>query len=418
MRIAIIVDAFPVLSETFVTNQVCWFLSKGFKVELFARFRLEQDVLHPDIAKHHLMGITHFWDYCPEEKERFSPPAWAALKNIFRSPVEILKLLHKYRQHIISLKQLNFLIPLLSKKFDIIHCHFGPNGMLGIYAKEMGVRAPVITSFNGYDCSLTIVTGGRDFYRDLFRQGDLFMPVSDYFRRRLVELGCDEKKIVVHHSGIDLGKFMFLERKIRDGEMVKILTVGRLVEKKGHEYMIKALARLVARRQNILYVIAGVGPLRAGLESLSRKLGIEKHVRFMGAVNQDELLLLYRSAHVFALPSITADNGDQEGISATLMEAQASGLPVLATWHSGIPELVVDGKSGFLVPERDVGALEDKLNYLIEHPELWPSMGRFGRCIVEEGYNLDTLNWRLVEIYQNLLRGNNRYATPQRETHS
>ena len=104
-------------------------------------------------------------------------------------------------------------------------------------------------------------------------------------------------------------------------------------------------------------------------------------------------------------PSVTSQNGDCEGIPVAIVEALAWGLPVLSTLHSGIPEVIQDGESGFLVPERDTEALAEKLEYLIEHPELWPEMGRKGRKYVEEHYDIDKLNDRLVEIYQRLLNG-------------
>ena len=108
--------------------------------------------------------------------------------------------------------------------------------------------------------------------------------------------------------------------------------------------------------------------------------------------------MLFRS-----LPSITASNGDQEGIPVVLMEAQATGLPIISTYHTGIPEVVIDGKSGFLVHEKDVDALAEKLEYLIKHPEIWPEMGRYGRKHVEEKYDIKKLNQQLVKIYQNLI---------------
>ncbi|MBA7689291.1 GDP-mannose-dependent alpha-(1-6)-phosphatidylinositol monomannoside mannosyltransferase [subsurface metagenome] len=138
---------------------------------------------------------------------------------------------------------------------------------------------------------------------------------------------------------------------------------------------------------------------------LQKSSKIKNYVKILGAVEQDEILKLYQQAHIFVLPSVTASNGDQEGIPVVLMEAQAVGLPIISTYHSGIPEVIMDGKSGFLVPEKDVNALADRLDYLIEHPEIWSEMGRCGRNFVEEKYDIKKLNQQLVEIYQNLIRG-------------
>ena len=151
--------------------------------------------------------------------------------------------------------------------------------------------------------------------------------------------------------------------------------------------------------------IAGEGFLRNELEKLAEDLHIKRYVKFLGAVEQKEVLKLYQQAHIFVLPSVTASNGDKEGQALVIQEAQAMGLPIVSTLHNGIPEGVLDGKSGFLVPERDVDALTEKLEYLIEHPEIWPDIGQYGRKFVEERYDIHKLNQRLVEIYQNLIEG-------------
>ena len=139
------------------------------------------------------------------------------------------------------------------------------------------------------------------------------------------------------------------------------------------------------------------------MERLISDLGIENKVHLLGWLDKDEVIRLTDGSHIFILSSVTAKSGDQEGQGVVLQEAQAMGLPVLSTLHDGIPEGVVDGKSGFLVPEGDIDALAEKLEYLIEHPERWLEMGQFGRKFVEENYDIKRLNQQLVEIYQQCL---------------
>lgn len=112
---------------------------------------------------------------------------------------------------------------------------------------------------------------------------------------------------------------------------------------------------------------------------------------------------LLNSASILLAPSVVSKDGDQEGIPVGLMEAMAVGLPVVSTYHSGIPELVEDNVSGLLIPERDVDALVDKMIYLVEHPEIWAEMGRAGRSVVEDRYNSDHLNDQLVKLYKELV---------------
>ena len=134
------------------------------------------------------------------------------------------------------------------------------------------------------------------------------------------------------------------------------------------------------------------------------KWGIKNYVKFLGGVEQEKVLDLYKQAHIFLLSSVTASNGDREGQALVLQEAQAVGLPIISTIHNGIPEGVRDGISGFLVPERDVEALVDRLIYLIKNQELWPHMGRAGRELVEKNYNIEKLCKRLVKMYQELIK--------------
>jgi len=203
--------------------------------------------------------------------------------------------------------------------------------------------------------------------------------------------------------GMDINFFNFRERYLRDRSLVKLLTIARMVEKKGLEYAIKAVSRVAQKYSNIEYNIIGDGILRSRLENLIKGLGISDKINLLGWKTQEELKSLLQEAHIFILTSVTAGDGDMEGQGLVLQEAQAVGLPVLSTLHNGIPEGVIDGKSGFLVPERDVDALVKKLEYLIEHPELWPEMGRYGRKFVEERYDIQKLNQRLVKIYEAIL---------------
>ena len=185
---------------------------------------------------------------------------------------------------------------------------------------------------------------------------------------------------------------------------MRLVTVARLVEKKGVAYALQAVARLLRQGTNVSYVIAGDGPLRPDLERLIQDLRLDARVRLLGWVDGEQISRLLKDAHVLVAPSVTAEDGDQEGIPNVLKEAMATGMPVVSTWHGGIAELVEDGVSGFLVAERDVDALTDRLAYLADHVETWPALGRAGRTKVERQFDIERLNDRLVELYRQLLR--------------
>jgi len=408
MKIAFILDGFPTLSETFVLNQITGLLDMGYDVQIFAEFNSKEKKVHPEVKNHHLMKCVHYFNVPHNKIKRILKAIVLIIANFHKAPIKILNSLNLfyYGKSALSLKRLYYLIPFLGKKFDIIHCHFGPNGIIGVYLKEIGISAKYITSFHGYDVNSYPKIAGKNAYSDLFKKGDIFTVNTNFTKRRVVELGCDEKKIIILPVGLRIERFKFLPRKVQDFASIKILTVGRLVEKKGHKYAIQAIAKVIRKHKNIEYIIAGDGLLKSELEDLVSELGIREYVKFLGAVEQDEVLKLYQQAHIFVLPSVTASNEDREGQALVLQEAQSVGLPIISTLHNGIPEGVINGKSGFLVPERDVDALAEKLEYLIEHPEIWPETGKIGREFVEKHYNIKKLNQRLVKIYTALLVGN------------
>ncbi len=409
LKIAFLVTEFPALSETFILNQITGLLDLGHHVEIFAVTSFMETKVHPDVKKYGLMERVHYFFDDPifrNKINRVLKAIYLIITNFHKAPYKILKSLNvfRYGRSAVSLNLLFALICFLNRKFDIIHCHFGPNGIIGTQLRDIGIEGKIITTFHGYDLSAFISESRGGNYKRLFIDCDLCMPISNYWKSKLIEIGCKEEKITVHRMGADVGKFQYLERNSHPPEHLRILTLGRLVEKKGHEYGIRAVAKIINKHKNISYFIAGDGPLRKSLELLVEELKIKNHVNFLGEVKQDEVLKLYENAHVLIQPSVTAKNGEQEGIPVVLMEAQACGLPVISTYHSGIPEVVIDGKSGFLVPEKDVDALAERVEYLIEHSEVWPEMGKYGRKFVEERYDIKKLNQQLVEIYQNLIK--------------
>lgn len=409
MKIAFIVGRFPILSEVFILNRITGLIDLGHDLQIYAVLNPRQVKVHSDIARYNLMQRVYY--YMPYNKFiRIFKIIYLLIVNCHKikswlSKIKLEKLVAVFikAKKNLFLQVLYLAIALLDNKFDIIHCNFGDNGIIGAYLKELGIEAKYVTSFYGYDISGFIQDRSKDVYENLFSNCDLCLSVNDYFKQRLIKLGCSQDKIIVHHTGVSLERFKFYEKSIQPGETINILTLGRLTEKKGHIYAINAIAKIIAQGKNILYTIAGDGPLRRELESLVSTLGISNFVKFLGLVEQKEVLALCEKAHIFLLVNVTAANGDQEGIPGALMEAQACGLPVISSYHSGISEGVLDGKSGFLVPEKDVDALVEKLKFLIENPQIWPKMGRTGRRFMEENFDIDKLNGELVQIYKRLL---------------
>lgn len=407
VKIAFIVTKFPLLSETFILNQITGLLDLGHDVEIFAQFKLSgHGKVHPDFEKYSLSERLYFLSIPQNRIKRLLKAIFLIVTNFHKQPSVILRALNfvKYKKQAMTFDLLYLIIPFLGKKFDIVHCHFGPNGNIGIKLKELGISGRFITSFHGYDISRIPQSEGRDVYNGLFEKGDLFTANTNFTKQQIMKLGCPEKKIEVLPVGLKMERFRFKPRALSKGEVIQILTVGRLTEKKGHEFSLKAVAQLTRAYTNIKYLIAGDGALKEQLVSLASDLGINQYVEFLGPVDENEVLRLYEQAHLFILPCVTAQDGDKEGQALVLQEAQAAGLPVVSTIHNGIPDGVLDGKSAFLVPEKDIDALVSKLKYLIEHPEVWPEMGAQGRKFVETKYNIEHINAKLVGLYESALK--------------
>jgi colanic acid/amylovoran biosynthesis glycosyltransferase len=285
--------------------------------------------------------------------------------------------------------------------FDVIHAHFGPNGVRAVRLRERGViEGPILTSFYGYDVGRRWTCEGYD---RLFEKGDLFTALSEEMRRRLIAMGCPADRLIVHPLGVDIEQFS--PRPRIAGRQMQILTIARLVPKKGVEFGLRAVAALIERGVEAQYTIVGHGELRAKLESIAQGLGIRGSVRFAGPQPQSAIPRLLHESDVLLAPSVTAADGDAEGTPVVILEAQAMGVPVVSTMHAGTPEIVGDGKSGVLVAEGDVAALTERLARLRESPATRAEMGSSGRAIVVGNHDIRVLNRKLLGIYERLGAG-------------
>jgi len=409
MKIAFIVEAFPALSQTFVLNQITGLIDRGHEVDIYAEFRDDQQKVHPDIEKYQLLNRTHYQPRVPQERfKRLFKGLQLFLRYFFKDPLLILDALNlfKYGEYAASLRILYAVIPFAGRRltYDIIQCHFGLLGRKGMLLRNAGaIEGKLLTAFHGVDISQNLQLLGEDAYNDLFKAGDLFMPACDHWQRRLLELGCNPDQILIHRMGIDTQQFAFTARTKPEDGQIRLVTVARLTEKKGIEFSMQAVATAIATHPNLSFTIIGDGDLRPALEALIQELKLGSVVNLVGLKDRAEVITILNQSHLFLHPSVTAKNGDQEASPVSIQEAMAMGLPVLSTYHGGIPELVEDGVSGFLVPERNVEALTEKLLHLIQHPEQWADIGQAGCLRVKQQHDINTLNDRLVEIYQDLL---------------
>ena len=285
------------------------------------------------------------------------------------------------------------------EKAVLIHAHFGYQGVRCLRAKRRS-GLPMLTSFYGADATQdSRVPEWQKRYRSLFAQGEGFLVEGSAMKAQLASIGCPEERIRICHLGVDVGRIPFQPR--RNGDRVRFLICAGFREKKGIPYALRGVALALEEDPFPCEVVMiGDGPDRPQIEMLVRELGLTKQVEFRGIRSYSEVLEELQSCHVLLQTSVTATDGDSEGgAPVILLDAQASGMPVVATFHADIPEYVVDGKSGLLAPERDVEGLADCIRRMVDEPERWEEMGRAGRRHVEENYNAAVQGEKLEEVY-------------------
>jgi colanic acid/amylovoran biosynthesis glycosyltransferase len=221
-------------------------------------------------------------------------------------------------------------------------------------------------------------------------------------RGDLLQLGAPENKTAALYGGADLAKFPYAANPYSAGRPVNILMCGRFVEKKGFLYGLRAFLKTAPQHPEIRLKIIGAGRLESELKQEAESSTFHSQVEFLGGKSHAEYIAEIKKCHIFMSPSVTARNGDSEGLPTVLIEAAAIGRPLLATQHSGIPEIVHAGKNGLLAPEKDVEALAANLAALLAAPESWPRYAAYGRRLVETQFDLRKQAAQLEDYYARL----------------
>jgi len=410
MRIAVLTGEFPALSETFVINHVVSLLDRGHDVTVFA---FKSDVAagaHEVVRARGLDRIVRLLDpfIAASTVGRLSRRAGLLLRDGWREPGLTMRLLDPRIGGRSALNLSLFTYGQAFRRqgdFDVVHCHFGWFGSLGAKLKKAkAFRGKLVVTFHGADVNVQQAMGTPRQRTLMFDVADWFTANTGFTRKQAMALGCPLDRCSIWHMGVDMGQFEFRDRSAGNDEAIRLFTTGRLIEKKGIEYVIRALPLLKAGGRRVHFHVIGDGPLRSKLESLTRELGVDGQVTFHGRCTSEAVRGHLDRAHLFVLASVTAENNDREGQGVALIEAEACGLPVIATRHNGFPEAVLDGGSGFLVPERDPRALAERLQYLIDNPDVWGPMGRAGRRFVEEEFALDRCAIVINSVYEQLAR--------------
>jgi colanic acid/amylovoran biosynthesis glycosyltransferase len=376
-------------TETFIYNYI-----SNFKRTIPICLSLDGQIVNPNqfpFPAHQCFGFEP-----PQLKKNLKDWLWVNLRQTivgFMRP--------GLRQR--SIDRLFWAYKILRRQNSIlIHAHFGTVGWQILPLRDW-LNVPLVVTFYGHDVAPDNSLRGSNWVigrKELFRVGDLFLAEGPFMRQRLVELGCSPEKVELQRIGIDVDKIPFHVRKAKSGNRVVILFAGRFCEKKGLIYSLAAIQKLLKLRVDFEFRIVGDGELRTEVETYIHNYNLGEKVKLLGFLEHANYLEELDRADIFLHPSITASDGDSEGGAPTvLLEAQASGLPIVSTYHCDIPNVTVPGASALLVPEKDSDALASALSNLLEHQTIWEAMGQTGRTFVEQNHNIVDLAKRLEDKY-------------------
>ncbi len=408
LNIAILVRMFPNIVQTYVLNHIVEMINIGANIKILAEVNPHLHNVHPDIQRYDLIPRTTY--------------TLAELKSIVTELLQIPLFSTHYlgiALHILfspiwfshgakyGIKALVRARVLANNKIDIVHSHSLFCSHAYLFLKEV-FNIPITTTFHGLVPN-NVEMLEPEKIKAVLERGDAFFVNTRFAEQQLLELGGDKNKIHIIPQGTNTSDFPFKPRKIETHEPVIILSVGRLSVEKGFHIAIKAIANLVAHKRKIEYRIIGSGLEEAFLRQTIAQLGLQHHVKILGAVSTEHLRQHYADAHIFVLPSINMHDGSHtETQGVVLQEAQCSGLPVIASMTGGIPEIIRHGSTGLLFNEGDDAQLAQHIAKLIDDPDLYTSLCTQGRQDVEDNYSTEVICQRLLEVYQCVLDKNSR----------
>lgn len=305
----------------------------------------------------------------------------------------------------LSLQQKKFFSDIIKdQKARLVHAHFGPSG-IEILSTVSRAKIPLVVTFHGYDAS--ILFNFNQYVKKIRKVFDYahIITISEQMRNDLISIGAKRDYVSVIRCGIPVDEFQYVRRtplseKFRRKEKITFLQVSNFVEVKGHQYTIRAFKRFLDNYNNAKLILAGDGVTRQINQKLCDDLNISDRVEFTRLVGQDTVIRLMSEADIFLHHSVKLPNGVKEGLPTVIMEAMATGLPVIASDHSAISELITHESDGYLVEERNI---EEYANRMINLSHSPADIGISARNKVVSGFNLKTETEKIFKLYNELI---------------
>lgn len=388
-KIAYVLKMFPRFSETFILNEILELERLGQRVEIFSLHQPIDPEVHADVEK-----LRSKVTYLPAritaemiDRQVGRGDRSRIARTYLGREIKAARLAGDRKRRKRAL-QAAFVTPMLKRAgVGHVHAHFATSAT--DVALQIGRLTDLPFSFTAHAKDIFHESVDRPALRRKLRAARFSVTVSDFNRRHLLQLApsADIHRI---YNGLDLDLFRRRSpgRESDAKQSPLILAVGRLVEKKGFDVLLRACALLHDRGRDFRCQIVGKGDRRAELEALIGDLGIGARVDLLGPMPREQLLSLLPRASIFAAPCRIGGDGNRDGLPTVLIEAMATGLPVISTPVTGIPELVRDGRTGLLVPENDPYRLAAAIERLLDQPRLAETLARAGRRRVEQSFDL------------------------------
>ena len=407
LRVAYLLKRYPRLSETFILHEMLALEAQGVSLAVYSMLDPGEATVHPDVRRlraavtylpattlAHIAGLLNAhgrWLRC-NPRRYLHALRFAVLRRDVAAGL----------RHFLRAGWLAYDLDRLGIRH--LHAHFahGPAAT----AQYVYLLSGIPYSFTGHAKDIYTTPTARIAAR--IREAAFVVTCTGFNATFLAQIVDAETARRIHrvYHGVDLTRFSPYIRHVDSDETAgipTILAVGRLVEKKGLEYLIEACAQLCERGVRFRCQIVGVGPLKERLQAQIDARGLGEMVTFFGARTQDELVTLYGDATVMALPCVVLENGDRDGIPNVLVEAMSMELPVVSTRVSGIPELIEDGENGLLTPPRDADTLTDTLARLLGDAQLRQRLGQNARRTVMDRFELQRNARRLKMLFAHAL---------------
>lgn len=393
LKIAFIIDVYPTIS-TFIINQIIGLMELGHEVYIFPSGK--KDITEGQIEQHYNLSKYVFYPtkFVGNRWKKYAIFFRTIVKNLYNTPRQTVYVLNPFLhgRKALSLQLYFRYLYLLGKKIDVIQAHYGMFGVKALELKKIGWKAPIFTMFHGFDIRKALKEG-PEMYSNLFEEGDYFQAISMFNYNHLINFGAPKQKIINHTVGIDTQKFIYKPRLRKNGERLVIMSTGRLVWEKGYEFALEAMSILEKTGLDFEYRIIGDGNLRDELLILVESLGLSGHVKFLGLKKQEEIITELKSSHIFLMSSVA------EVLPLALMESLASGIPTIATDVGSIRQIVINKKTGLLIPSKDAKAIAESVLWLVENVDKWKEFANLGKRHVEDNFDISKLNLKLEGVY-------------------